>query len=67
MSYVRRITLFKIPSESDITAVLKAYDILKETNKKVCLASFYQFPTNPVPISALTPSFSSFTLLSPPF
>lgn len=35
MAYVRRITLFKIPSESDIDALLKAYDILKQTNKKV--------------------------------
>lgn len=37
MSYVRRITLFKIPSESDIEAVLKAYDVLKQTNKKVMI------------------------------
>jgi Stress responsive A/B Barrel Domain len=56
MSQVRRITLFKIPSESDITAVLKAYDILKATNKKV----------RP---SACSPSFPSFTPFfpSPPF
>jgi hypothetical protein len=35
MSPIRRITLFKIPSESDISAVLSAYDVLMTTNLKV--------------------------------
>ena len=35
MSPIRRITLFKIPSESDISAVLSAYDVLMATNLKV--------------------------------
>ena len=45
MSPIRRITLFKIPSESDISAVLSAYDVLMTTNLKVLLS----FP--PLPIS----------------
>ena len=46
MSPIRRITLFKIPSESDISAVLSAYDVLMTTNLKVLLS----FP--PLPISS---------------
>lgn len=46
MSSVRRITLFKIPSESDIAAVLKAYDILKATNLKVFPSHSHHLPVS---------------------
>lgn len=45
MSPVRRITLFKIPSESDVTDVLTAYDVLMATHLKVSLLPpFFPLP-----------------------
>lgn len=44
MPLFHRITLFKIPSESDVDAVLHSYDILKETNRKVCPSSSIPSP-----------------------
>jgi hypothetical protein len=33
--YIKRVTLFKIPKEEDIDAVLDQYDILRKTAQKV--------------------------------
>jgi hypothetical protein len=65
MSPVRRITLFKILSESDITAVLAAYDVLMATNLRVPL-QLLSLLHIPIPILALTsPPFSLFFPLHP--
>jgi hypothetical protein len=57
MSPVRRITLFKIPSESDITEVLAAYDVLMATNLKVSyLPLFRPVPSFPFPLPSPHPT-----------
>lgn len=33
--YVKRITLFNVPNEDDIKAVLEAYEVLRKTAEKV--------------------------------
>lgn len=37
--YIKRVTLFKIPKEEDVDAVLAEYDILRKTAEKVSLIS----------------------------
>lgn len=54
MAPIRRITLFKIPSETDILAVLKAYDVLMATNLKVILIPLPPAPAGPL-LSQLIP------------
>lgn len=34
-NYVKRITLFKIPKEEDVSALLEQYEILRSTATKV--------------------------------
>lgn len=38
--YVKRTTLFKVPKEEDIEAVLKQYEVLRKTAVKVSLSPF---------------------------
>lgn len=38
--YIKRVTLFKIPKEEDVDAVLAEYDLLRKTAEKVSLTSF---------------------------
>ena len=38
-SYIKRTTLFKVPKEEDIDAVLKQYEILRKNAVKVCSTS----------------------------
>ena len=41
-SYVKRVTLFKVPKEEDIETVLKQYEVLRQTAVKVYTLLHYR-------------------------
>jgi len=36
--YIKRVTLFKVPKEEDIDAILAEYQVMRSTAQKVCFA-----------------------------
>lgn len=51
--YIKRVTLFKIPKEDDIDAVLGQYDILRKTAEKVTPLESWKAVTGHVSLTAI--------------